>query len=92
MEAAEKSTLAVGMLWYDADVSAPLATRLERAARYYREKYGAQPTLCVVHPDTAGEDPPPDAGGVRIEASRSVLPEHLWLGVAVGGEAEPTAG
>ena len=39
-----------GMLWFDNDAKAELKLRVERAAEYYRRKYGQQPNLCFVHP------------------------------------------
>ena len=70
----------IGMLWFDGDASTTLSSRVERAASYYRSKYGRQPNTCVLHPRTLGES---DAGwiaGVRVQTSLKVLPEHFWMG------------
>ncbi len=40
----------VGMLWFDNDPKVNLDSKIERAAVYYRTKYGKTPTLCFVHP------------------------------------------
>lgn len=40
----------LGMLWFDNDPKATLDIKVERAASYYRHKYGKTPTLCFVHP------------------------------------------
>jgi len=40
----------VGMLWFDNDPKSNLDNKIERAARYYRDKYGKTPTVCFVHP------------------------------------------
>lgn len=40
----------IGMLWFDNDAKSSLDTKIERAASYYRTKYGRTPTLCFVHP------------------------------------------
>ena len=40
----------VGMLWFDNDPKSNLDAKIERAADYYRGKYGKVPTLCFVHP------------------------------------------
>ena len=40
----------VGMLWFDNDPKVDLEAKIERAADYYRSKYGKKPTLCFVHP------------------------------------------
>jgi hypothetical protein len=77
----------VGMLWFDNDPKAELALKVERAAEYYRSKYGRAPTLCFVHPSmiaglaTQAPDVPLKAAGVELRSSRSILPNHFWLGV-----------
>ena len=77
----------VGMLWFDNDPKTELALKIERAVDYYRKKYGRSPTLCFVHPSmiakTASPEPeaPLKAAGVEVRSSRSVLPNHFWLGV-----------
>lgn len=40
----------IGMLWFDNDPKATLDAKIDRAARYYHEKYGKTPTLCFVNP------------------------------------------
>jgi hypothetical protein len=40
----------IGMLWYDNDLKDKFDAKVERAATYYREKYGKSPSLCFVHP------------------------------------------
>lgn len=72
----------VGMMWFDGDRKADLSSRVERAANYYREKYGHKPNLCLVHPQTPGEQTPSSQpAGVEVKTSASVLPDHFWLGV-----------
>ena len=79
----------IGMLWFDNDPKTELALKIERAVEYYRQKYGRSPTLCFVHPSmitkTAAPapdtEPPLKAAGVEVRSSRSVLPNHFWLGV-----------
>jgi len=78
----------IGMLWFDNDPKAELVTKIERAASYYRNKYGRSPTLCFVHPSmippAAGESPvaaPLRTAGVEVRSARSVLPNHFWIGI-----------
>lgn len=78
----------VGMLWFDNDAKIDLTTKVSRAARYYRDKYGRNPNLCYVHPSMVGmnpaengEGPPLRAGDIEIRMTRAVLPNHLWIGV-----------
>ena len=40
----------IGMLWFDNDPHTALAAKVEKAAAYYRTKYGKTPTVCFVHP------------------------------------------
>ena len=45
----------VGMLWFDNDPRTALMVKVERAADYYRHKYGQVPDLCLVHPSMLAE-------------------------------------
>jgi hypothetical protein len=82
----------IGMLWFDNDPKAGLSTKIERAATYYRTKYGKAPTVCFVHPSMLPASSPPELQqspdgksytpeGVEIRSNRSVLPNHFWIGV-----------
>lgn len=82
----------IGMLWFDNDPKAEINTKIERAASYYRNKYGKSPNLCFVHPTMVHSQ---DAGfpndqqpvqavkpsAIEVRTSRSVLPNHFWLGI-----------
>jgi hypothetical protein len=88
----------VGMLWFDNDSKIDLNGKIERAAVYYRTKYGRIPTLCFVHPSMlpttqtdeqeskAGDEKSSQpvkirSGGIEVRPNRSVLPNHIWIGV-----------
>jgi len=80
----------IGMLWFDNDPKTELKVKIERAALYYRNKYGKEPTLCFVHPSMlpaaengSSEPAAPEikTGGVEVRSTRSVLPNHFWIGV-----------
>ena len=88
----------IGMLWFDNDPKAGLSTKVERAATYYRTKYGKTPNLCFVHPSMLpGSATPPQApasgdgnyvaAGVEVRSNRSVLPNHFWIGTNASPEA-----
>ena len=79
----------IGMLWFDNDPKADLGIKIERAADYYRKKYGRVPDLCFVHPSMLGEKKP-QAGKVEIRTSRSVLPHHFWIGIHQPGAQVPS--
>jgi hypothetical protein len=72
------------MLWFDNDAKVDLTVRIARAADYYRSKYGKAPNLCFVHPKMLGENPLQGAG-IEVRTTRSVLPNHFWLGVNNNG-------
>ena len=69
-----------GMMWLDNDPKTPLVEKVQRAAEYYRNKYGRAPDVCMVHPSMLAE-PQAQAGRVVVRPLRSVLPGHLWIGV-----------
>ena len=86
----------IGMLWFDNDAKCELSGKIERAVTYYQKKYGRRPDICFIHPcmlnsngsieEKNGEKPKPIliAGNVEIRTSRSVLPNHLWIGINNG--------
>lgn len=100
----------IGMLWFDNDPKAGLDVKVERAATYYRDKYGRKPTLCFVHPsmlpnssafptggptaerEVSREGKPASeaylTGGIEVRSTRSVMPNHLWLGFNGSSESE----
>lgn len=69
-----------GMLWFDNDPATALPVKVQRAAEYYRKKYGLAPDFCVVNPRMLTATTL-QAGGVTVRASRTILPGHLWIGV-----------
>lgn len=68
----------IGMLWFD-DSATPLAEKIQRAVGYYKEKFGRQPTLCLVNPATAPTEAE-SVSGVVLRHTPSVLPHHFWIG------------
>ena len=71
----------VGMLWFDGERSDGLTTRVERAASYYKAKYGRSPNVCYVHPGVSSEDSKAQVHDLVIKSSKAVLPDHFWLGI-----------
>lgn len=70
----------IGMLWFDNDPKADIKVKIERAASYYRSKYGQIPNLCFVHPSMLPENAV-KSDSIEIRTTRSVLPNHFWIGV-----------
>jgi hypothetical protein len=84
------ATNTFGLLWFDDDATRSLADKVLRAAQRYRQKYGAAPDTCYIHPTmlngngqgaTAQVDGSAELAeaGVRVLPRRTVLPNHFWL-------------
>jgi hypothetical protein len=72
-----------GMLWLDADAKRSLEEKVQRAADYYREKYGRAPDLCLVNPTLLAADKA--VGPIVVQPLRSVMPNYFWLGMRNSG-------
>ena len=70
----------IGMLWFDNDPKLDLPGKVAKAAAYYHQKYGEEPTLCFVHPSMLAE-PKVKAGTVAVCSNSTVQPNHFWIGV-----------
>jgi len=70
----------VGMLWFDNDPKTDIMSKINRAVDYYRIKYGQTPNLCFVHPSMV-KTSPIKTSSIEVRSSRSVLPNHFWLGL-----------
>lgn len=73
--------MTIGMLWHDDDKSRTLEQKLKRASDYYHAKYGQRPTTCFVHPTAVPDGKNQSIAGLRLQAARTILPNHFWLGV-----------
>ena len=69
-----------GLLWFDDNAKVPLATKIENAARRYRERFGRSPNVCYVHPETLASEPVVKTA-VKVVELASVQPNHFWIGV-----------
>ncbi len=78
----------IGMLWLDTSTQDDLATKVRRAAAYYRRKYGHAPTVCYVHPSMLlGESQTSEdsqkvlhVDAIEVRPLHDILPQYLWLG------------
>ena len=71
-----------GMLWFDNDKQTSLSGKIDRAAEYYRKKYGQTPDVCFVHPkmiESASQKENP--AKMEVKASNTILPHHFWIGI-----------
>ena len=97
----------IGMLWYDDDAKRPFDAKVASAVEYYKNKYGAAPTVCYVHPNllTAERAPSTESAlsaeglrvsaGIQLRPMRTVMINHFWLGVGdntTGPEPQPRNG
>jgi hypothetical protein len=71
----------IGMLWYDGDPSRGMDEKVDRAATYYRNKYGRSPNLCLIHPQTAGKSVMDSNTKIEVQVSNLVLLDHFWVGI-----------
>ena len=83
----------IGMLWFDNDKKTSIPSKVEKAARYYQDKYGVSPDLCYVHPKTVQGGKRGNGrtkktvgqealiiGKIRVLKNEKVLPDHFWIG------------
>ena len=88
----------IGMLWFDNDKKASIPSKVEKAAKYYQEKYGVHPDLCYVHPKTVMEKKGGNGrsrkstgqdsikiGKILVLKNEKVLPDHFWIGKGADG-------
>ena len=68
-----------GLLWFDSSPGRDLAEKVGRAARRFKQKFGAPANVCHVHP-SALSDKVRKVNGVRVEPLPSVLRHHFWVG------------
>ncbi len=78
----------IGMLWFDNDPKLDLQGKVAKAAAYYHQKYGEEPTLCFVHPSMLAE-PKVKAGAVAVCSNSTVQPNHFWIGVQQNNNPSP---
>lgn len=69
----------IGMLWFDNDPKTELNEKIKRASAYYQQKYGQTPNQCMVNPGMVAEDPV-NLDALKVIASPTILPNHLWIG------------
>lgn len=70
----------IGLLWYSPDTTKTLPEKIGEAVTFYRAKYGGTANVCFVNPKMIGEQPPV-VPGMTVKTSRSVMPNHFWVGV-----------
>ena len=68
-----------GMLWFDNDPQTELPEKVQRAADYYRRKYGTRPNLCLVNPSALDGEKAAGAA-IEVEGEAGIQPHHFWVG------------
>lgn len=66
----------IGMLWFNNDTKTSTKDKILGALEYYKNKYGVSANRVYLHPSMLIES----WDGVTITASRSVMPNHFWIG------------
>jgi hypothetical protein len=70
-----------GLWWYDDDPALGLAEKVQQAVQRHRQKFGATPNICYVHPSMLEDDGgQQQVGSVCVAPLSSVLRHHFWLG------------
>jgi hypothetical protein len=70
-----------GLLWYDDNPGYDLSEKIRRAVRRYKQKFGAVPNVCYVHPSALSDNVKMQrVGEVRVSSQSSVLQHHFWVG------------
>lgn len=76
------------MLWFDNNPKASFVAKLERAANYYKEKYGLLPTRCEINKtlyDQVATEFLNDPLTVNPTGSKEIPPEMTVMGIEVTG-------
>ena len=76
----------IGLMWYDRDPKTPFAVKVALAAERYRERFGVEPNLVLVHPSAVGEGV--SAPGFEVRGNTYIRPHHLMVGF--DADAQPT--
>lgn len=66
----------IGLMWADSNPKTSTKDKILGAMEYYKNKYGSAANKVYVHPSMLIES----WDGVTIAASRSVMPNHFWIG------------
>lgn len=69
----------VGMLWLDDDKHLTLDEKIQRAADYYRNKYGQSPNVCLVNQTMLEVEK--KIGLIQVRPVQNVLHNHFWVGI-----------
>lgn len=69
-----------GLLWFDGDPKKGLEQKIGEAVARYREKFGAAPNTCFVHPKDLNSHGSVAPRGIRVVAASNILRNHFWVG------------
>lgn len=73
------------MLWYD-DSKEDILAKIDKAGEYYQRRYGKHPIVCYIHPGNCDCQSAVTPGGIRVETSSGILPNHFWIGADENGD------
>ena len=75
----------VGMLWFDSDPTVDIEQRIMRACSFYHEKYGQEPSMCVINPTLVEGSEQGISAGIDVRPSPAVQPDYFWVGIKEEG-------
>jgi hypothetical protein len=76
----EASTMTTGMFWFDQEMTSTIQERIFKAAKYFQEKFGIQPTVCYLNPECLTSERL-ESNNMEILYHGSIPSNHVWLGV-----------
>jgi hypothetical protein len=80
----------LGMLWFDNAPQKAIVDKINGALEYYQKKYNTMPDTVMVHPSMIAQGEIVSIENVTVKTSRSVMPNHFWVGKDNREEAKET--
>lgn len=85
-------SMKTGWLWFDNDPKRTLEEKVERAVKFYQQKYNAHPTTCYVNPAMFPEGVKElTIGQIRVLTRRATEYNYFWLGPLNSSKENPDA-
>jgi hypothetical protein len=72
------------LVWYDTNPERPLAEKVQAALDAYSQRFKEAPNLMLVN-----EVDLVAVAGIEVRTSRTVQPNHFWVGLTVINDPDP---
>jgi len=66
----------IGLSWFD-NSKDPIETKIKKAVEFYHNKYKKVANMVWINPSMPTPEP---ISGIQIKTSKSILPNHFWIG------------